>query len=158
MIAAGSADVGAAELIVGRASAIDGDTIEIDNEEIRLHGIDAVERWQICRDKNWIQYSCGDEATLILAGFLDLSPPISCEVVARDRHGRVAANCRRADGANVNAWMVERGYALDRARYSGGAYSSLQKQAREARRGLWRGQFDAPCVARATREDRQPTC
>ena len=158
MIMAGCTDIDAAELIVGRAVAIDGDTIEIEGEEIRLHGIDAVERWQMCRDKDWIQYSCGNEAAFLLADFLERSPPLSCDVVARDRQGRVAANCRRADGASVNAWMVEQGYALDRARYSGGAYSSLQKQAREAHRGLWKGQFDAPCVARATRESRPPVC
>ena len=54
-----------AETIIGIATVIDGDTIHIDNNKIRLHGIDAPERKQTCLDgdKNW---ECGKQSTFEL--------------------------------------------------------------------------------------------
>ena len=40
----------ASEPIVGRASVIDGDTLEIHGTRIRLWGVDAPESSQLCRD------------------------------------------------------------------------------------------------------------
>ena len=41
-----------ANSIRGQAAVIDGDALEIHGKRIRLHGIDAPESDQICRDKN----------------------------------------------------------------------------------------------------------
>lgn len=45
--------------LVGKASVIDGDTIEIHGERIRLWGIDALESNQLCRDADSKHYQCG---------------------------------------------------------------------------------------------------
>jgi endonuclease YncB( thermonuclease family) len=48
--------------ISGFPSITDGDTIKISHKRIRLYGIDAPEKKQICI-KNFTEYSCGQEAT-----------------------------------------------------------------------------------------------
>jgi endonuclease YncB( thermonuclease family) len=47
--------------LAGTASVIDGDTIEVHGQRIRLHGIDAPESRQLCRldGKPW---QCGKDA------------------------------------------------------------------------------------------------
>ena len=43
---------------------IDSDTIDLDGQRIRLHGIDAPERKQPCY-RNGIMWLCGQEASLV---------------------------------------------------------------------------------------------
>ncbi len=55
--------------VTGTASVIDGDTIEVHGQRIRLHGIDAPESRQRCRldGKPW---QCGKDAANALAAAL----------------------------------------------------------------------------------------
>ena len=57
----------------------------------------------------------------------------------------------RADGADVNRWMVSQGMAIDWPKYSRGKYAGDQAQARSAKRGLWAGRFEWPCVVRGAK-------
>ena len=45
--------------LAGRASVVDGDTIDIDGERIRLHGIDDPESGQWCLNDADSAYRCG---------------------------------------------------------------------------------------------------
>lgn len=49
----------------------------------------------------------------------------------------------RVGGTEVNAWLVEQGFAVAYRRYSD-AYAAHEARARTARRGLWAGTFEEP--------------
>ncbi|PDT39797.1 MULTISPECIES: thermonuclease family protein [Sinorhizobium] len=144
--------------IIGRATVVDGDTIEIRGERIRLHGVDAPESWQRCEDGDGGIYRCGKEAAFALEQFLAASRPTRCEVLERDRYDRFVGVCFRADGREVNRWLVESGNAVDWERYSQGAYADAQRSARSRGAGIWRGRFKLPCQARAEHAKREAAC
>jgi endonuclease YncB( thermonuclease family) len=137
------------EPMAGRASVIDGDTVEIASQRIRFNGIDAPESRQYCDDPKGFEYPCGRRAAQALDEFLAASRPLRCSFVARDRYGRLVGDCKRADGRNVQAWLVEQGLALDWPRYSNGAFATQQAAAEAAHRGVWQGRFDRPWDWRA---------
>jgi len=131
----------------GQASVIDGDTIEIHGERIRLAGIDAPESRQLCVGADLKQYRCGKTAAFALADRIGRSM-VACKGEERDRYGRLIATCSAA-GINLNAWMVEQGLAVAYRRYSN-AYANQEGAARAARRGLWAGAFEMPWDWRKT--------
>lgn len=120
---------------------IDGDTLELNGEKIRLDGIDAPESAQTCVSSSGEAYPCGKEATAALKQ-LTLKHQISCVGVETDVYDRRIATCY-ADGRNINADMVREGQALAFRRYSE-RYVKDESDARAAKRGLWSGIFDAP--------------
>ncbi|EYR81383.1 thermonuclease family protein [Shinella sp. DD12] len=138
--------------IVGRASVIDGDTIDIQGTRIRFDGIDAPESRQRCMSATGEPYRCGKVSADALDAFLAESRPVSCHKTGSDR-GRIVAICTRADGADVNRWLVASGYAIDWPKYSKGRYADEQRQAEAAGAGIWAGAFERPCVVRGSRCD-----
>ncbi|MFN3352515.1 MAG: thermonuclease family protein [Brevundimonas sp.] len=130
------------EPLVGRASVVDGDTLDIRGERVRLWGIDAFERGQRC-DRDGRAYRCGTEAANQLDRWI-AGRTVRCTPRGRpDRYGRIVASCR-VNGQDAAAWMVSEGWALDHPRYSGGAYGDEERRARTARRGAWGGVFERP--------------
>jgi endonuclease YncB( thermonuclease family) len=137
--------------VVGRATIIDGDTIDIRGERIRINGIDAPESAQLCKDAQRKSYRCGVVAARALDHFLAESRPTRCEFVERDRYDRFVGNCYRSDGAKVAAYLVRRGFAMDWPRYSRGAHADEQSVAKAERLGIWAGEFFPPWEWRAQR-------
>jgi endonuclease YncB( thermonuclease family) len=142
--------------LTGRATVIDGDTIEIRRQRIRLHGIDAPESGQTCTDAASQRYLCGSKAALSLSDFVG-EATVKCEPLNRDRYGRVVARCA-ARGEDIAIFLVGAGWALDWPRYSKGEYAPYQDVARKERRGMWSGEFVEPwnwrtCVRGGKRRD-----
>ena len=104
--------------IQGKPRIIDGDTIVIAGQRIRLHGIDAPESKQTCL-ANGTRWSCGKNATFALAELIGRNW-VSCRQRDVDRYKRIVAVCNLAgpEGPNVNAWMVREAWALAYRRYS----------------------------------------
>ena len=124
----------------GVPSVIDGDTLDIHGQRIRLHGVDAPESNQLCR-KSGQSVRCGQTAALALDGLIQ-HRPVACEQKDKDRYGRVVAVCRLGS-TDLNAWMVQQGHALAYRSYSED-YVRQEAEARQAKRGVWAGAFDYP--------------
>lgn len=141
----------AAAPIVGVASVIDGDTIEIHGQRIRLHGIDAPESRQLCTRPTGEGWRCGQRASLALSDQIGRST-VSCDPRDTDHYGRIVAVCsaRRVD---LNGWLVTQGWAVAYRRYSRD-YVPAEDQARSARRGVWSGSFEMPWEWRQQRRHR----
>lgn len=131
-----------AETVIGRASVIDGDTIEIRGDRIRLAAIDAPERGQNCRDAKNATYRCGSAASFALADRIGAAN-VRCEGSRRDRFGRLIAECFLGR-ESLNGWMVEQGWALAYRRYGGERHAAAEARARAAKRGVWQGEFTPP--------------
>jgi endonuclease YncB( thermonuclease family) len=101
--------------VAGTASVIDGDTIEIHGERIRLDGIDAPEGRQTCRRGDQVE-RCGQASAWHLADLVG-GRTVDCYGHSRDRYDRLPAICRR-DGLELNGAMVGDGHAVAYTRYS----------------------------------------
>jgi endonuclease YncB( thermonuclease family) len=108
VLAAGPGPVNAQTLRV-----VDGDTIRIGQERIRLWGIDAPEA----------ETRAGRAATAFLHELLRRQGGgLSCERLYLDPYGRTVARCLLPDGRDPACELVRAGHAADWPRYSGGYY------------------------------------
>lgn len=120
---------------------IDGDTIVLNGEHIRLEGIDAPELAQVCLNAGGASYRCGKAAKDHLQ-FLTKSADIRCEGETRDDYDRRIATCFSGT-MNLNREMVDSGNVYAFLRYSD-RYHLAQHEARKNKRGLWAGFSEAP--------------
>lgn len=91
---------------------IDGDTLVIDGETIRIANIDAPETMP--RSRCWAEARLSKEATFALeveaASWAALPPTITRD--GTDRYGRTLATIQRTDGQDVGAMLIESGLAV----------------------------------------------
>jgi endonuclease YncB( thermonuclease family) len=142
--------------LVGQASIIDGDTLEIHGIRVRLWGIDAPESSQLCRGEDSLQYRCGAQAANDLYAFI-AQRPVNCSPLNLDPYGRTVATCS-VGGTDLGEWLVRKGLALDWPQYSKGRYGNAQRDAERAGRGIWKGSYVEPWLYRACiRENGRPS-
>ena len=124
----------------GVALGKDGDSLTVDAREVRLFGIDAPEFNQVCGRKG-VAWSCGAEAADRLSRLVT-GREVRCKVVNTDDYGRAVSRCN-VGATDINAAMVESGYALAYRQYSSD-YVAAEERAKSAKRGLWSGTFETP--------------
>ncbi len=111
---------------------VDGDTIRVGDASIRLHGIDAPEMGQMAQGIDGKWYDQGEFVKEELTHFIG-GRPVQVEVMSKDKYRRTVGIVT-CDGMNVNAWLVENGYAISAY---GDQYKRAERRARRAKAGIW---------------------
>ncbi|KEC55052.1 thermonuclease family protein [Bartonella koehlerae] len=125
------------ESIEGNALIIDGDSFMISSVMIRLAGIDAPEIKQFCGTEK-VPYACGLEAKKHLEQLI-ANQPVICHWYKKDKYGRILATCKTKQVSNINATMVQDGWAV--SYYD---YPQEEQEARKKRKGIWQSDFQYP--------------
>ena len=123
--------------VSGLARASDGDSFRLGNDRIRLLGLDAPELAQDCTAESGQTWPCGRAARARMAELL-AAGPADCRPEEIDQYGRLLATCS-IDGRDLGATLVAEGLAV-----SSGRYWTEEEAARNARLGIWSGDFAAP--------------
>ena len=130
--------------IFGNANVIDGDTIHINKNKIRLHAIDAPEINQTC-NKNSRVWNCGVESTKFLKELIG-NNKIECITQGKDRYNRFIGICYK-DNLDLNSEMVLNGWAIA-YRYYSKDYVEEEEEAKQEKKGIWIGNFEEPYLFR----------
>lgn len=151
-----------ADPIVGPVRVVDGDTIDVGEVRVRLHGIDAAEDDQTC-DRDGLPWDCGTWVTGEVRSLFE-GREADCEPVDVDRYGRTVARCavaafaeakERGASVDMGAEIVGRGLAVAYLKYSDD-YAAAEATARAARLGVFAGTMEAPSAHRAGGAGRAP--
>jgi succinoglycan biosynthesis protein ExoI len=126
------------DLVTGPATVVDGHTLTMGGDRVRLWGIFAPESGAWCYrfDQRWKPAS---EAAVALRGCLkDQAATCRVQRIERSWFRRTyVAECWSGDGEDLGDCMVRGGWATDYTCYSGGHYQDLELEARNKRAGLW---------------------
>ena len=133
-----------AKTIIGKTKIIDGDTIYINKNKIRLHGIDAPEKDQTCFFKK-NEWECGKQSAIELKKIIN-KQVVKCITTDIDIYQRYIANCF-VNKININQSMVKSGWAIA-YRYYSIDYIDDERFARANKLGIWKGKFQEPYIFR----------
>jgi endonuclease YncB( thermonuclease family) len=137
-----------AQILSGPATVIDGDTLDLTGQRVRLLGIDAPEAAQTCTRGagSGVAWPCGAEASALLRELL-AGRTVSCTQQGTDVYGRALAHCS-AGRIDLGASLVSAGLAvvLDNGK---DIYGEREAVAQAQAAGLWSGPFQTPSDYRA---------
>lgn len=134
--------VSAAE-ITGKPRVIDGTTIEISGQAIRLYGLDSPDLEQQCRTRRKFKpYPCGRVARNQFTHQITMTASLTCKGDSYDKQKRLVAVCYLR-GLDLNRATVLSGWAVADPE-QGEEYQKAEDVARKMRRGLWKNLFVRP--------------
>ncbi|MFC0407798.1 thermonuclease family protein [Roseomonas elaeocarpi] len=110
---------------------VDGDTLRLGDQVVRLDGVQAPPRGETCVDAAGRSFDCGAAAAEKLASLV-AHHAVDCQLHGSDAFSRSLGICRSAE-TEVNAQLVAEGWALA----SGETLLAKEDQARSRRLGLW---------------------
>ncbi len=125
--------------IQGRAMALDGDTLEIAGQRIRLRGLDAPE----------MTARFGPQARGAMDDLIE-GRAVSCQPIERDCHNRVVARCWidpqqgvMGDKQDLTEAMLRLGWGTHYRSFSKAdpefsTWDAAEREARKHQRGIWR--------------------
>jgi endonuclease YncB( thermonuclease family) len=143
VVAAALVLLSSAHLPAAEIGVTDGDTFTLDDEIIRIWGIDAPEGRQRCT-VDGAEWRCGQASALALEMLL-AGREVTCVTEDIDRYGRQVARCTISQGRlDVGSLMVGQGWAFDYSQYSKGRYAREQALAQERKSGIWIGEVEPP--------------
>jgi endonuclease YncB( thermonuclease family) len=125
--------------IKGTVKVINGNTLEIGRQKIRLYGVSTPDSSQICLQSNGEPKSCVEQARLKLSEYTK-KKTVNCAPKAKDNSASnesIVAVCHR-DQTDLNKWLVLQGLALADRKY-GLDYIDAEDQARSNKAGIWQG-------------------
>lgn len=130
-----------AEDLNGRPEIIDGGTLAIGGQPIRLFGIAAPRADQVCGPPGG-EWNCGAEAVFALA--FEAAPHwVTCSPRPGERAGEALVALCRAGPYDLGEKLLRLGWATALAE-GGPAYAAAEAEARAAGRGMWRGTAAPP--------------
>lgn len=91
--------------LTGPAKVVSTDTLEIHGTRVRLWGIDAPDKTQMCQDINVNPYRCGLRAASDLERFI-AEREVSCLSVLENECGRTMATFQPMASISENGWCV----------------------------------------------------
>lgn len=124
--------------------ALDGDTLEMTGQRLRLVESDAPELRQTCR-RDGAEWACGVQAKDQLATLI-VGRDVICEGRQPAPDKALLATCR-ADDVDLAEAMVASGLAVVTPEGEAGL-GALQERVKQHRLGIWAGDFDLPDVWR----------
>ena len=132
----------------GFVQVIDGDTLDIGGERVRLEGVDAPEMAQTCTRDGGSRWACGREAQDALER-MTRGQVVMCDPTGQDKYRRTLALCYVA-GESLNAALIKAGLARAFVKYSN-AFVAEEQAAQVAKLGIWQGDNIAPWEYRQNR-------
>lgn len=111
-------------VVEGPAYVVDGDSLRINKQDIRIYGVDAPE----------LNHPYGQKAKWAMVS-LCKGQRVKAKIIEEDDHGRKVAMCYLQDGRDLSEEMVKLGLALDWPKYSNGDYRMFEVPG--VRKKLW---------------------
>ena len=133
----------------------DGGTLQLADTTYRLDGVDAPAFDQMCIDEHADAWACGVEARDQLAKLID-GRPVRCDDLGADATARKwhRGVCTvEGEGMSLNQLLVRQGFAVNADPGAKGRFKADEADAKDNRRGLWKGCFVAPQEFRRGQKD-----
>ena len=152
------------KILSGYGYAVDGNTLAIGADSVRIAGVMAPLLNQRGEDQIARSYPAGLYARDVLASFV-AERPIACRVVPqrskeKDAQGRYFGICAAGKTQDIGASLIKRGWAMvdrsgDTVVY--GNYAELESLAKASRFGIWQGPIQLPWLAADASSPSPPT-